>query len=608
MTPRVVPALAPAEVQVEHRPDGTFVLRSTTPLRPSAPCLGQWLTRWAAERPDETVLAERHPDVAGWRRLTWGDALADARAIGEALLARGLSLDRPVLVLSGNSLDHARVLFGGLLAGVPVVPVSVAYSLRSADHAQLSRIVDLVTPGLVFAEQGAAFATALDAVALDGVEVVTSTPCPERATTPLSELLATVSSARLAAAAPGRDTVAKILLTSGSTGRPKGVLNTHGMLTANQEALAQVWPFVDASHPVLVDWLPWSHTFGGNHNLNLVLRNGGTLYIDDGRPAPGLFEATLRNLEDVAPTLQFNVPVGYAMLATALEARPALRERFFSRLQGVFYAAAALPQQTWERLDAVAEQALGHRIWLTTAWGGTETSPLVTSAHFPSEDASNIGVPVPGCALKFVPTEGKLELRVSGPNVTPGYHRQPEVTARAFDDEGFYRIGDAGRLVDPAAPSRGVRFDGRVAEDFKLASGTWVNVGRLRTETLSAADGWLTAAVVAGHDTDAVVLLAWLEPGRAAAVAGASGEMADWVQHPAVHAALQERLWRDPSQGASRRVARVLLLVDPPALDAGEITDKGYVNAAAVLANRAAEVARCIRGEGDDVVAPPPRG
>lgn len=599
MTERTLPRLAPAAARIDRRPDGSFVLSSPQPPRTPAPTVGTWLRRWAAERPDDVAFAERPPGGEGWRTLTWAEAWSGARAIGQALLDRGLSLDRPVMVLSGNSVDHARLMLGAHLAGVPIVPVSEAYSLRSRDHAQLGRIAELVTPGLVFAESGAPFEAAVRAI--DPPEVVASQPFAQ--SSPLSSLLATAPGPAIDAAAPGPDTVAKILMTSGSTGRPKGVLNPHRMLTANQEALAQVWPFVEERPPVIVDWLPWSHTFGGNHNLNLVLRNGGTMYIDGGRPAPGLFDVTVRNLREIAPTVQFNVPAGYAMLVHALETDPALCERFFSRLDAIFYAAAALPQDTWERLDRIAERTLGRRVWLTTAWGSTETAPLVTSAHFPTDEAGNIGLPVPGVELKFVPSGARLEMRVRGPNVTPGYHRHPEATAAAFDEEGFYRIGDAGRLVDDADPAAGVRFEGRVAEDFKLSSGTWVHVGPLRTSTLSAAGGLLSHAVVAGHDTDAVVLLAWLAPAPAQALAPSADGMADLVRDPAIHGALKERLRPSEDAGVSRRIARVLLLEAPPDLDGGEITDKGYINAAAVLANRASDVARCVEGEGDDIVA-----
>lgn len=604
---RVVPLVAPPRVMREDLGDGAFVLRSPEPLGAPDPTIGTWLARWARERPDDVVLAERDGDA--WRCLTWARAWDDARAIGQALVDRGLSVDRPVVVLSGNSIDHARVLFGALLVGVPVVPVSVAYSLMSADHAQLRHIVDLVTPGLVFAEQGAPFGPALADLDVDGVEVVTSGRAPDGVpATALDALAATRVGASYADAvdAVGPDTVAKILMTSGSTGRPKGVVNTHRMLTANQQALAQAWPFVDTAPPTLVDWLPWSHTFGGNHNLDLVLRTGGTMYVDGGRPAPGMFDQTVRNLTEVAPTIQFNVPAGYAMLAAALEKDADLRATFFSRLQGIFYAAAALPQDTWARLDAVAERTLGHRIWLTTAWGATETSPLATSAHFPADRAGNIGLPVPGVELKFVPAGDKLELRVRGPNVTPGYHRDPERTAAAFDADGFYRIGDAGRLVDPNDPAAGVAFDGRVSEDFKLTTGTWVNVGHVRTEALSAAAGLLSHAVVTGHDREQVGLLAWLAPGAAAEVAeGDEEHAAALARDPGVHRILAEALARynAHAHGSSRRVGRVLLLADPPSLDAGEITDKGYVNAGAVLRHRREAVERLHdRTPGPDVV------
>lgn len=598
---RNVPRLAPAETTIERRRDGSIVMRSPLAPREPAPTVGAWLERWASERPEAVAFAERASPTPGapWTTLTWRQAFTDARAIGQALLERGLSPSRPVVVLSRNSLAHVRLMLGAMLASVPIVPISVAYSLRSRDHVQLKKIVDLVTPGMVFAEEGAPFLSALKSI--DRPEIVTSGSLPELPTTPFAELLRTMPGRAIDAAAPGPDTIAKILMTSGSTGRPKGVLNPHRMLTANQEALAQVWPFLDDEPPVIVDWLPWSHTFGGNHNVNLVLRNGGTLYIDDGRPAPGAFETTLQNLRDIAPTLQFNVPAGYAMLVEALEVDEKLCEHFFSRLTGLFYAAAALPKSTWDRLDRVAERTLGHRIWLTTSWGSTETAPLVTSAHFPSEDPGNIGLPVPGVELRLVPSGDRFEMRVRGANVTPGYHREPEATVAAFDDEGFYRIGDAGTFVDEADPARGVRFAGRVAEDFKLASGTWVHVGLLRTQTLSLSGGLLSGAVVAGHDTDAVVLLAWLAPGPAGSLAPKAEGMAELVRHPAIHVALRQRL-HSPEEGASRRIARVLLLEAEPDLDAGEITDKGYINASAVLRHRAREVARCIAGHGDDIV------
>lgn len=585
---RRVPRLKEPLVVREERDDGGFVLRSPTPLGERPANLSAWVERWARERSDTVAFAERSGE--GWRTITWSALAEQSRAIGQALAERDLSLERPVMILSGNSIDHALMTFGAMAVGVPVVPVSVAYALSSTDWVQLRHIFDLVTPGMIFVEHAAPFAKALAALDLTGVELVAS----EGGGTPLSALVSTSPSERFAerAATVGPDTVAKILMTSGSTDRPKGVLTTHGMLTANQQSLAQAWPFVDDAAPVLVDWLPWSHTFGGSHNFNLVLRNGGTMYIDGGRPAPALFGRTLENLAKVAPTIQFNVPAGYAMLVKALEDDAAFAKQFFSRMEAVFYAAAALPQDVWARLDAVAERTLGHRIWLTTAWGSTETSPLVTSAHFALDEAGNIGVPVPGCELAFVPNGGKLELRVRGPNVTPGYHRDSTKTAAAFDEEGFYRIGDAGRLADPQTPARGVVFDGRVAEDFKLQTGAWVNVAEVRTGCLSAAGGLLTNAVVTGHDRDYVGLLGWLSPS------------AEEGAREALAARLAKR--NDEVKGSSRRVARVLLLEAPPSLDAGEVTDKGYVNAAAVLANRAEQVeALHADAPGDDVLVLP---
>jgi feruloyl-CoA synthase len=592
--PRRVPALAEPRVVREDEPGGGFTLRSPVPLGPCAPSLGHWVARWAAARPDAVAFAERSGE--GWRTLTWSELWGRARSIGQALVERGLSLERPVAILSGNGLEHALVAIGATLAGVPYVPVSVAYSTVSQDHAQLRHIIEAVTPGLIFVAQGGPFARALDALDLAGVEVVVGADPPAgRSTTPLSSLEAASPGPALAAAeaAVGPTTVAKIMMTSGSTDRPKGVLTTHGMLTANQQALAQAWPFVEATPPVLVDWLPWSHTFGGSHNFNLVLRNGGTLYIDAGRPAPGLFRDTQDNLRKVAPTIHFNVPAGYQVMVQALEADDALARTFFSRVDAVFYAAAALPQDVWDRLDRVASRAIGQRVWLTTAWGSTETSPLVTSAHFPLERAGNIGVPVPGCSLRFVPSGEKLELRVKGPNVTPGYHRDPARTAAAFDPEGFYRIGDAGRLHDPARPAAGVVFDGRAAEDFKLLTGTWVNVAEVRTHALSAAGGLLSNAVVTGHDRAAVGLLAWLEPAAARALVQEDLPQDDLRDHPLIRARLTERLaaMNKEVRGLSRQVHRLLLLGAPPSLDAGELTDKGYVNARAVLAHRGEEVA-----------------
>src|SRR3954451_3129112 len=509
----VQPRLAPPRIVSEHLPDGSRVLRSEMALEPYEASLGVLLRRWAQERPDHLFLAER--DGAGeWVNLTWADADRQATSIAQALLDRGLGPERPLMILSGNALDHALLTLGGFLAGVPVVPVSPAYSLMSQDFGKGKHIAALVKPGLVYAADAATFGGVLSTVDFGGAEIVLSkgtgaTAFGELADTPASE------DVERALAGVGPDSLAKVLFTSGSTALPKGVLNTHGMLVANQQSLAQMRPFTEDTPPVLVDWLPWNHTFGGNHNFNLILKRGGTLYIDAGRPAPPLIPLTVRNLTEVASTIYFNVPAGYGARLPYLERDADLRARFFQRLELIFYAAAALPQDLWTRLENVAREERGEPVMITSSWGLTETSPLATAAHFPIDRAGVIGVPVPGVEIKLTRVEDKLEMRVKGPNVTAGYLGQAETTAEAFDEDGWYRTGDAGRLEDPEDPNKGLVFDGRVVEDFKLLTGTFVSVGNLRIAALAAASPLLMDAVVCGHDRDYVALLAWPQLGAA---------------------------------------------------------------------------------------------
>ncbi len=593
---------APAAVKVEETADGGYLLSSPVPLEPYEESLGVMLRRWAKDAPDRTFLGER--DGSGqWSLLTYGEADRRADAIAQAFIDRNLGPDRPVMILSGNSIGHALVTLGGFIAGVPVVPVSPAYSLLSQDFAKLRSIFGEVRPALLYVEKAGPFARALDVLDLSGVEVVTADGRTDRPATPLSALLETSPTRqvaqRFARVAPS--SIAKILYSSGSTGIPKGVLNSHGMLCANQQMMAQVWPFTETTPPVLVDWLPWNHTFGGNHNFNMVLKRGGTLYIDGGKPVPGMIEQTVRNLADISPTIYFNVPAGFAMLLPFLESDAALRNNFFRRLQLIFYAAAALPQDLWQRLEAVSMLATGRKVPMTSSWGATETAPAVTSAHFPIDRAGVIGIPLPGVTLKMVPDRGKFELRVKGPNVTPGYLHQPDLTSAAFDEDGFYRIGDAGAFADPADPGKGVVFKGRVAEDFKLSTGTWVHVGLLRVGVLAATAPALQDILITGHDRDYVGILAWPSIQGCRGICRKDGELTaeDLLASKELADYLKEALtnYNAQQEGSSTLVRRIMLMTAPPSIDANEITDKGYINQRAALSMRKRLVEQLYAGE-----------
>ncbi len=573
--------LAPPSVEVIDGPDGSFILRSTLPLGEPVRCIGEWLEHWARTTPDAVFLAERGADDA-WRRLSYREVRQQVGRIAQSLLDLQLPAGKPLVVLSDNAVDHALLLLAGMHIGQPVSTVSSAYSRLTKDHSKLGAMLGLLDPALVYASDARVYGAAAQAAA-PGVPLVFSAHAElvDGART-FAQLLDTEERADVDAAFRRiqPDDHVKYLLTSGSTGVPKVVINTHRMLCANQQAIAQVWPFLSQEPPVLVDWLPWSHTFGANHNFNLVLAHGGALYIDEGRPMPGLIEKTIRNLREIQPTLYFNVPRGYDAMVPFLENDPAFASDFFARLKALFYAAAALSQATWDRIEAVAERVSHHKVWFTSAWGSTETSPLLTSVHWRLERAGCIGLPVPGVEIKFVPNAGKLEMRVKGVSVFPGYLNAPEQTAKAFDEDGYYLMGDAGLLMMPDLPQAGILFDGRVAEDFKLSSGTWVSVGPLRTRALSMLSPWVQDAVVTGHDRGDVGLMVFLTP---QAKALPPQELAEQLRAGLVR-------FRQEGGGSSQAPVRLLILDEPPSADAGEITDKGYINQRAVLTRRAAHV------------------
>lgn len=573
--------LGPTAVEVERRADGVLLLRAPQPLGRYPDKLTARLEFWATRAPERVLLAQRDA-AGGWRKLSYGAALAQARRIGAALLRRGLSAERPIVVLSGNDLEHALLELGALLVGVPYAPISPAYSLLSSDFARLHAMLALLTPGLVFAADGAAFGPAIAQTVAPGTElVVTRNPPAGRAATRFDALLEHEDPVAVDAAHAqvGPQTVAKFLFTSGSTDAPKAVINTQRMWCANQQMIRSVLAYFEDEPPVLVDWAPWHHTAAGNHDFGLVLFNGGSYYIDEGKPLPGAIEATVRNLREIAPTFYFNVPKGFEALLPYLREDAALRRTFFSRLKVLWFAGAGLAQHVFDEMKELAFRSCGETILFLTGLGSTETAPLTLARVWDTEDAANMGLPPPGAELKLVPFEGKYEMRVKGPHITPGYWRQPALTAQAFDAEGWYRLGDAFSLADPRDPAQGLRFEGRVAEDFKLATGTWVHVGALRARCVAQLAPLARDVVIAGQDRDYLAALIVPEPQACAGLEAAQ-----------LHAEFASRLraLAAVSSGSSMRIARALLLDEPPSLDTGEMTDKGSINQRALLARRAA--------------------
>jgi feruloyl-CoA synthase len=581
-------------VTIERGDDGTIYLRPKIALGEYPDRLTDRLHHWAATAPDRIFMAERDGG-SGWRQITYAELLTSSRHIASGLLARGLSAEKPVVILSGNSIDHALIAFGALYAGIPFCPVSPAYSLVSKDYGKLSYLMKLLTPGLVFADDAEKFADALQANVSLGIEIAASYGAlPGRDVTMLADLMATALHPRLDAVhrAIGPDTIAKFLLTSGSTGNPKAVINTQRMLCANQVMIRETMAFLKDEPPVIVDWLPWNHTFGGNHNIGLTLYNGGSMYLDAGKPMPGGIEETVRNLREISPTVYFNVPKGYESLLPYLRDDKALRGKFFGRLHAMFFSGAALSPFVWNSLDELSVQETGFRVPMLTGLGATESGPFFMSVNPRTSRSGHIGLPVSGNDAKLVPSNGKLEVRVKGPNVTPGYWRQPELTAKAFDEEGFYRFGDAIKPADPNDFDAGFDFDGRIAEDFKLASGTWVSVGPLRARFIAACAPLVRDVVIAGINRDEIsaIVILDLDGCRLVNPTTPLDDLSVTAADPLIRQAFRERFTKflATSTGSSTRITRAVLLDAPLSIDRGEVTDKGSINQRAVLDARAA--------------------
>ena len=566
---------------------GTQYLSAGQALNDYPARITERLQHWAQTVPERTFMARReklHDGKTGdWQHVSYAQAWARARCIAQALIHRGLSAENPVAILSENDLDHALLALGCMVAGVPFVPVSPPYSLISQDFDKLRHVLKTTTPGLVFAADGARYAKAINAAVSSDIEVVLGMGQLEgRSTTAFAGLLATQATPAVDAAmqATGPDTIVKFLFTSGSTKLPKAVINTQRMVCANQQQMAQSMPVLASEPPVLVDWLPWNHTFGGNHNFGLVLFHGGSLYIDDGKPTPALMAETLRNLREIAPTVYFNVPTGFEAIANAMKTDDELRRNLLSRVKMFFYAGATLAQPIWDSLYESQEKEIGERIVMATGLGMTESAPFAIFVTSPNVKAGDLGVPTPGMTLKLVPSEGKTEVRYKGPNITPGYWRAPQETADAFDDEGFFCTGDAVKWIDDNNIHVGLSFDGRIAEDFKLATGTFVSVGPLRAKIIAAGAPYVQDVVLTGINLKEVGAL--VIP-TAAARALQTEAIAEHFQKVVDDLA-------KTATGRANRIARLHVMHEPPSIDKGEVTDKGSVNQRAVLTHRAALV------------------
>jgi feruloyl-CoA synthase len=594
---RPLPQKAPA-LDVRRMPDGTVYIAQTHPLGPMHRSIAHLFAERAKKHPERNFIGERIPLEGGktgdWRFITYGEMYARALAVAQALLSRGMNAETPLMILSGNSIVHATMMMGAMFAGVPVAPVSVAYSLMSGDHSKLKHVFAVAEPKMIFAEQGPLYARALAALPLDGVEVVTAMPIPGRTTTSYDDLVRTNPSPDVARATDAihHGTTAKYLFTSGSTGMPKGVVQTHGMMCAviaAQEALRTEAPDPNEI-PQSLEWMPWNHISAGNIGFNGQINAGGTIYLDAGKPLPGMFEETIRNLRDITPLGIGTAPIAFGWLCDAMERDQSLRDHVFKKLRMAGYGGATLSQDIYERFQALAIASIGERIPMTTMYGATETQG-VTVVHWITERVGLIGLPLPGITLKLVPNGTKFEVRVKGPTVTPGYHKRPDLTKAAFDDEGFYSLGDAAKFIDENDPSQGLVFDGRVTEDFKLDSGTWVSAGTLRAQAVGAASPFIFDCVVCGQDKPFVGLLVWPSFAAAKELTG-KADPVEIVKDEELRALIRDKFaeHNKVSGGSSTRIKRVILMAEPPSVDGHEITDKGYVNQRATMDRRRALV------------------
>lgn len=579
---------APHRVNREDRADGTILLTSAYPLPEPVANTGVWLHRWAEEAPYRIAVSERPVAGVGWRNVTYAELLEQVRLVAAALLGRGLGQDDCIAILSGNGLDHLILSLAAQYAGIPVVPLAEQYALIPEAHARLLYVLDKVKPRIAFVDDAGRYAEAVCLPALAQVEVVASRGDAPRPITPFSELLKGNPRIDLDAAHAqvGPDTLAKILFTSGSSSDPKGVLTTHRMMCVNQAQLATALPFLADGPHRITDWLPWNHVFGGSHNVNMMLANGGTLTIDSGKPTGPAFGTTLKNRTDRPGTMAFNVPVGWGMMVEALADNPALRKHILKDLQLVFYAGASLPQNVWEAIERFCIEARGGLPLMISSWGLTETAPACLIVHEPIGRSGVIGVPMPGVTVKLIPDDDmRCEVRVKGPNVMPGYHNDPERTAAAFDEEGFFITGDAVRFVDPADAARGLVFDGRVSEDFKLETGTWVQAGNLRVNALKELSGLAQDVVICGHDRGEVGLFIFPAKGVAAPDEVTRGAVTDVHLMARIEARL--RAMNAHVSGSAKRVTRAIVLAEPPSMQHAEITDKGSLNIKKILTRRA---------------------